>query len=234
MSQSAAEMVEVSEDGTEQMNRLIGKTSKTESMTRSMIDKVEKLKESTGSIRKILIMLNSITNQTNILSLNASIEAVRAGAAGKGFMVVAEEIRKLADQSRQSIQVVGEITELIQGEIEETVNVLTEAYPLFQEQMSSVKDTDSLFRRVREQMGELISDMEEATRSIRDLDKVQVELSGSMSNVSAVSEQASATSEEVASLTVQQRHASDGLVELSGKLEGLSAALKETLSRFTL
>ena len=89
----------------------------------------------TRSIRKILDVLNNMTKQTNILSLNATIEAARAGTAGKGFMVVADEIRKLADQSRQSIDVVGQITETIQKEIDETVGVLSDAYPIFQEQI---------------------------------------------------------------------------------------------------
>jgi len=234
MSQSAADLMEVSVNGADNMVHLIGKTNSTEAMTRALVDKVGKLKESTGSIRKILDLLENITNRTNILSLNATIEAVRAGAAGKGFMVVAEEIRKLADQSRQSITVVGDITVLIQSEVEETVQVLMEAYPLFQDQLLSVRETDLIFNRVREQMGELITDLDEVTQSIGELDKVQLELSESMSSVSAVSEEASATSEEVASLTAQQHEASHGLVVLSDKLEQLSSALKESLGRFTL
>lgn len=234
MGKSADEVLGVSEQGTEYMKELIAKTDMTEQMTRSMVEKVERLKESTMSIRKILEMLNNITKQTNILSLNATIEAARAGAAGKGFMVVADEIRKLADQSRQSIDVVGQITETIQQEVEETVEVLSEAYPIFQEQMTSVKETDVIFAKVREQMGGFIQQLDGVTQSIQDLDQSQSVLADAISNVSSVSQEASATSEQVASLTNQQMHASEGLVTLSEKLEGMSKDLKKSLSQFTM
>src|SRR5690606_24551279 len=93
MAESAAEVERASEQGTQYMAVLIEKTGMTEQMTRNMVDKVDRLKESTRSIRKILDVLNNVAKQTNILSLNATIEAARAGAAGKGFMVVADEIR---------------------------------------------------------------------------------------------------------------------------------------------
>ncbi|MDQ8733570.1 methyl-accepting chemotaxis protein [Paenibacillus sp. LHD-38] len=115
MVRSANEVEKASGQGTSYMGILIQKTGITEKMTRSMVEKVDALKESTGSIVKILEVLNNLTKQTNILSLNATIEAARAGAAGKGFMVVADEIRKLADQSRQSIDIVGQIIEKIRG-----------------------------------------------------------------------------------------------------------------------
>src|SRR5690606_26131053 len=106
MGQAAGEVEQASQRGSSYMGTLTVKTGQTEEMTRSMVDKVDKLKESTGSIRKILDVMGNVSKQTNILSLNATIEAARAGTAGKGFMVVADEIRKLADQSRQSIGVV--------------------------------------------------------------------------------------------------------------------------------
>jgi methyl-accepting chemotaxis protein len=232
MGRSADEVLGVSEQGTEYMKELIAKTDMTEKMTRSMVDKVEKLKESTTSIRKILDVLNAITKQTNILSLNATIEAARAGSAGKGFMVVADEIRKLADQSRESINVVGQITDTITHEIDQTVSVLSEAYPLFQEQMASVKETDVIFGKVRERMADFIRKLDEVTQSIQDLDQSQAVLADAISNVSSVSQESSATSEEVASLTSQQMHASEGLVTLAEKLETLSKQLKESLAQF--
>jgi methyl-accepting chemotaxis protein len=229
---SAAEVEQSSEKGTRYMAELIEKTGMTEEMTRSMVQKVDKLKDSTRSIRKILDVLNNLTKQTNILSLNATIEAARAGAAGKGFMVVADEIRKLADQSRQSIDVVAQITETIQGEIDDTVSVLSEAYPIFQEQISSVKEANQIFLSVQSQMSRFVNHLDTVTASVDQLGETQNVLSEAMSNVSAVAQQSSATSEEVASLSNEQLSISDNLVQLSNKLETVSNHLKESLSSF--
>jgi methyl-accepting chemotaxis protein len=232
MGTSAADVQSSSEQGIQYMAELIGKTNVTEEMIRSMVDKVDNLKESTKSIRKILDVLNNMTKQTNILSLNATIEAARAGAAGKSFMVVADEIRKLADQSRQSIDVVGQITDTIQREIDETVNVLSTATPIFQEQIQSVKQADLIFKQVTENMGGFIEQLSAVSDSISTLDESQIVLSDAMTNVSAVAEESLATSEEVASLSSEQLSISDGLVKLSDKLEQLSNSLNDTLTRF--
>ncbi|BBH19319.1 methyl-accepting chemotaxis protein [Paenibacillus baekrokdamisoli] len=232
MGVAASEVERASMQGTAYMNSLIEKTGLTEEMTRSMVEKVDRLKESTRSIRKILDLLSNVSKQTNILSLNATIEAARAGAAGKGFMVVADEIRKLADQSRQSIEIVGQITDTIQREIDETVNVLSTAYPIFQEQISSVKEANQIFLTVQSQMGDFVGRLSTVTNSISGLERSQVVLSEAMSNVSAVAEESSATSEQVASLSSEQTSIGEGLVRLSDKLEMVSKGLKETLSRF--
>lgn len=232
MGTAAADVQTSSELGTKYMSELISKTNLTEEMIRSMVDKVDRLKESTRSIRKILDLLNNISKQTNILSLNATIEAARAGAAGKGFMVVADEIRKLADQSKQSIDVVGQITETIQGEIDETVKVLSTATPIFQEQIMAVKEADTIFKQVTNHMGGFIVQLSTVSDSISTLEQSQVVLSDAMTNVSAVAEESLATSEEVASLSSEQLSISDGLVKLSDKLDLLSKSLTDTLSKF--
>jgi methyl-accepting chemotaxis protein len=234
MARSAGEVDHASKQGTTYMGVLIQKTGMTEEMTRSMVEKVDALKESTGSIVKILDVLNNLTKQTNILSLNATIEAARAGAAGKGFMVVADEIRKLADQSRQSIDVVAKITEKIRKEIDETVSVLSDAYPLFQEQIGSVKEANQIFLTVQGQMGQFVEKLDLATESISKLDEAQAVMAEAMTNVSAVAEESSATSEEVASLSSEQLSVSQSLVHLSEKLDAVSRELKESLSAFKI
>jgi methyl-accepting chemotaxis protein len=234
MGTAAADVQSSSEQGTKYMSDLIAKTNVTETMIRNMVEKVDKLKESTRSIRKILEMLNNITKQTNILSLNATIEAARAGAAGKGFMVVADEIRKLADQSRQSINVVGEITETIQREIDETVGALSNAYPIFQEQIVSVKEADTIFKQVQNHMSGFIVRLSNVSDSISELDQSQAILSDAMSNVSAVAQESLATSEQVASLSQEQLSISESLVKLAEKLEDLSNSLNDSLTRFRI
>jgi methyl-accepting chemotaxis protein len=232
MGVSATEVQNASQQGTQYMAELTTKTTSTEVMTRSMVEKVDRLKDSTLSIRKILDVLNDMTKQTNILSLNAAIEAARAGASGKGFMVVADEIRKLAEQSKHNIGIVGTITVTIQKEIDETVKVLSEAYPLFQEQIKSVKDAELIFAQVQTRMGGFVEQLAGVTDSIQVLDESQSVLTEAMTNVSAVSEESSATSEEVASLSNEQLNVSQGLVKLSEKLEELSHSLQNSLSKF--
>jgi len=234
MSISANEVEHASLQGISYMGVLIDKTGTTEQMTRAMVDKVNALKVSTTSIVKILDVLNAVTKQTNILSLNATIEAARAGAAGKGFMVVADEIRQLADQSKNSIEVVAQITRTITTEIEETVTVLSEAYPLFQEQIGSVKEANQLFLTVQAQMETFKQSMNQVSDAFVELNKSQEILSDSMNNVSAVAQQSSATSEEVASLSTEQLSISQNLVDLSGKLQTVSTGLKDSLSKFKI
>lgn len=229
---SAAQVEQASLQGTTYMSELITQTTHTEVLTRNMVEKVDTLSDSTKSIVQILDMLNAVNKQTNILSLNATIEAARAGAAGKGFMVVASEIRSLADQSSKSIDIVGEITGKIQSEIEQTVNALTEVYPLFQQQVNSVKNANEIFESVQIQMSEFINKLEQVTESVNHLERTQSILNETMSNVSAVAEQSSATSEEVASLSNEQLSVSDNLVLLSQRLNEMSQSLKESISKF--
>jgi len=232
MERSANQVQQASKLGIQYMIELSNKTGSTEEMTRSMVAKVDRLKDSTSSIQKIMDVLNQMTKQTNILSLNATIEAARAGVAGKGFMVVADEIRKLAEQSKHSIGIVGDIIVTIQKEIDETVAVLSKAYPIFQEQIQSVKKAEVIFDQVEQEMGGFVGQLTKVTGSIQLLDESQHVLSEAMTNVSAVSQQSSATSEEVASLSSEQLNVSQGLVKLSVKLEELSNSLQNSLSSF--
>jgi len=231
---SASQVDEASEQGLTYMNGLIERTGETEQMVKEMVNKVNALSDSTKSIVKILDVLNNITKQTNILSLNATIEAARAGQAGKGFMVVADEIRQLAEQSRQSIDVVGQITETISNEIVDTVQVLQQAQPIFQEQIVSVKEANQIFISVRSQMDLLKENINEVSVAFDNLSTSQETLSQSMNNVSAVAQQSSATSEEVASLSSEQLVISEQLVNLSSQLEAVSSNLKTQLSKFKI
>lgn len=233
MGTAASEVRISSEQGIAYMQQLNTKTQATDQMIRSMVQKVDELKLSTQSIVKILDVLNRMTKQTNILSLNATIEAARAGDAGKGFRVVADEINQLAAQSRQSIDVVGQITETIQAGINDTVTVLASAYPIFQEQIEAVKEASLIFGQVEENMGGFINQLSTVSDSIVELDESQNVLSVAMMNVSAVAEESLATSEEVASLSSEQLAISENLVRLSDKLEELSNSLKQSLSKFT-
>ncbi|GIP20767.1 methyl-accepting chemotaxis protein [Paenibacillus sp. J22TS3] len=234
MQVSAKEVEKSSHLGTEYLNTLLNKTNSTSEITHALSQKVDSLKNSTSSVLKVLEVMQNITKQTNILSLNATIEAARAGTAGRGFMVVADEIRQLAEQSRQSITMVADITDQIQEEMNQTVKALAAANPLFAEQISSVKETNEIFISVQQQMENFLNHLGSVTESIETLNESQAVLSDAMGNVSAVAEESSATSEEVASLSNEQQSVGEQLVLLSNKLSNVSNGLKESLSKFRI
>ncbi|AOZ94171.1 methyl-accepting chemotaxis protein [Paenibacillus crassostreae] len=234
MGDTARNVSKSSERGMLQLEELLTSTNLTEEKTGKLVNKINGLKETTSSVLKVLDVMHNITKQTNILSLNATIEAARAGVAGKGFMVVADEIRQLAEQSRQSIEIVGQITDQIMQEMNETVHVLSEVTPLFGQQVIAVKDTNHIFASVQAEMGNLINQLGAVTESIVGLNQSQVVLSEAMGNVSAVAEESSATSEEVASLSNEQQIISGILVTLSNNLEKSSNQLKEKMEQFKI
>lgn len=99
----------------------------TANITRNVIQSIQELEEKSKSISNIVSAINDIAEQTNLLSLNASIEAARAGDAGRGFSVVAEEIRKLADQCLASSSQISSIVDEIVSKTGEVVNIARQA-----------------------------------------------------------------------------------------------------------
>ncbi|WNS46638.1 methyl-accepting chemotaxis protein [Paenibacillus sp. MMS20-IR301] len=234
MGGSAHQAEQASREGVVKLQELLGRTRETGDMTGKLVVKVNELKDTASSVIQVLEVMQSITQQTNILSFNATIEAARAGEAGKGFMVVADEIRQLADQSKRSIAMVAEITDRIMSDMHETVDALSEVAPLFSEQIQDVQSTSDIFLSVQGQMNQFIDRLDSVSSSIEGLNQSQRVLSQTIGNVSSFAEESSAASEEVASLTGEQQSVSDYLVELSGNLENSSIKLKERLSKFSV
>ncbi|AWB43178.1 methyl-accepting chemotaxis protein [Paenibacillus sp. CAA11] len=232
MNNSAGKVIEVSEQGSAYMTDLVEKTGQASLMAERIQEFSSKLNDSTASIRSILQPMVEMTKQTQILSLNASIEASRAGASGKGFMVIAEEIRKLAGQSSESIQDVSAMTDAIQETIEHTVQVLKEVSPLFGEQLQAVQEASSFFQSVRGEMDRFLEQIRQSAASVDALSATQEQLGQMMSGVSAVVQQTSASTEEVASMSAEQFKVSGQLVRLSEQLEELAATLQTTLAAF--
>lgn len=234
MDESAGRVIEVSRQGRDYMEQLVDKTEAVSRMTAMIEENSGKLSRSTYSIRSILAPMIEMTKQTNILSLNASIEASRAGNAGKGFMVIAEEIRKLSAQSNDSIQNVSAMTEEIQAAIEDTVNVLLSVTPMFDEQLASVREASEIFQNVSREMESFTGEIQASSASVKELMVSQNALRDFITSVSSVVQQTNASTEEVASMSSEQYKVSEELVRLSNRLEELSESLKQSLSVFQI
>ena len=129
------------------------------------------MNESTKKINTISETISQITEQTNLLSLNASIESARAGEAGKGFAVVAEEIRKLAEQSKNSTEEIKAIIASIQKKSDTAVKAIKSTENVVNEQDLAVGETQKIFSEILKSIGIMIDKVEEVKLSIVDINQ---------------------------------------------------------------
>lgn len=197
-------------------------------------EQVDATNESANMISEAIQLITSIAEETNLLSLNASIEAARAGEQGKGFAVVANQIQKLAEQSNESAQKVGEIIANLLKDSEKTVEVMNEVRVIVNEQQDKLNQTKNQFSHV--QSG--INSSREETSDIKDqtgvCDNARVKVVDVISNLSAISQQNAAATEETTASMQELNATINLLAESAGHLTELSSTLEEQISFFKL
>ena len=228
------QVLDSSRIGVQKMSELMVQTNEGEKMTTVLHDKTAALQTSTNQISEVMDILLKISEQTNLLSLNATIEAARAGEAGKGFAVVADEIRKLSDRSKESISTVSSILTDIMNHVNETLDVLETANPLFKEQVVKAEETDSILQEVGKRMDEFTEKIKLVSQSIEHVRTSHQVLNETISKVSEVAEESSAIGEEVTASTEEQSVMSERLVETSMNLKQLSEQLQKDLNKFVV
>ncbi|ACL77516.1 methyl-accepting chemotaxis protein [Ruminiclostridium cellulolyticum] len=216
-------------DTIEALNTKSGQVSNT---TAKVSENINDLSLSMREIQKILKMMVNISEQTNLLSLNAAIEAARAGDAGKGFAVVANEVKKLADQSKEFTGSISSIIANIERKTNDTVQEVNNSNEVVSEQISAVKDTQELFKTVFSAMDEVIENIGRTGKSVENIMVSKEKVMESMENISAVAEESAATTEEISASTQEQMASAEDLANHAKTLNDLSVDLKREISKF--
>jgi methyl-accepting chemotaxis protein len=214
------------------INALNLKSSQVSETTTKVSSNINDLSQSMKEIQKILKIMIGISEQTNLLSLNASIEAARAGEAGKGFAVVANEVKKLADKSKEFTSNINTIITTIGQKTNDTVEEVMKSNEVVSEQISAVKDTETLFNTMFSSMEEVLTNIERTEKSVDNIMKSKGKVVESMENISAVAEESAATTEEISASTQEQIAACVDLSQQSKELKNLSEALNRELDKF--
>lgn len=216
------------------MEELTGKSKETTDITGQVKRDIHRLEEKTAVIGDFVNIINEIAGQTNLLSLNASIEAARVGEAGKGFAVVAEEIRKLADGSLKAAQEIQKVVGEIQQQTVETVAVADKAETIVSEQSDIVGKTKEDFEEISSCTEELIGNIQKITVNIEKMDDKRKGTLEAISSISAASAQTAASSSGVHSIASGQTNVVESLKKASDKLKSKMGELETALSMFII
>lgn len=208
------------------------KSGATADVTKVIIREIEELENQSKSIGSIIGAMNEIAEQTNLLSLNASIEAARAGQSGRGFGVVAAEIGKLAEQSVNASNRIKKILDSIQVKTKETVVSARKAESLLVSQSEALNSTVMVFGDVNLSVDNLVVGLKEVTENMGDIGYSKEEVLESIRNISAVSEEAAASSQEIVATVNEQVNAVTFLAEEAGKLTAKTKTLEESMKQF--
>lgn len=220
--------------GMNSIDLLEDKTNSTTSITKEIVKNIESLADRANSISKIVNTINEIADETNLLSLNASIEASRAGDAGRGFQVVATEIRKLADQSVAAVKEVESIIMSMQEQTKVAVNVANKATNIVSEQQVALSDTMDSFNTMQEHAETLLNNIGVILPQIGTIEEARKDMIIAISNISAVSEENAAASEVVNQTAIHQMETVDSLNTLANNLDNNSKNLEQKINEFTI
>ncbi|WP_160685600.1 methyl-accepting chemotaxis protein [Clostridium sp. C2-6-12] len=210
------------------------RTRQSLSMVQEINQDIYDLNDSSKEIEKIIEVIKSISDQTSLLSLNASIEAARVGEAGKGFTVVANEIKKLSDQSKEATMMISNIINNIQNKTKNTVNLVKEANDIFREQEKSVRNTDNAFRIIVQSTENISLQVENVTLVMNDIYSFKEKTIETVENISVLAEESSAATEEVLASVEEENLSVQELASLSNELKEAVQNLNESILMFKI
>lgn len=210
---------EVVNEGLEDIDNLSKITAESNEASNEIYEVILKTNESSNKIGQASSVIASIAGQTNLLALNAAIEAARAGEAGRGFSVVAEEIRKLAEQSSASTNSIDEVVNELQRNAQDAVKTMERVSAISKEQTRSVALSKDKYMMIAQAMNEAINALEQLNASGEEMEEMKNNIMDTLQNLSAIAEENSASTEQVTA-SMQEQAAS--IEEIASSSEGLS------------
>jgi len=231
---TAQDAMKLTEEGQRVIDELNKGFSKTTDATNSVVTVMSELEQTAGEIGRIVETIMSISSQTNLLALNAAIEAARAGEAGRGFAVVADEVRKLAEESNQSAQRISQFIEEIRNRITLAARSTDEAVKTISTQVEIGTSVTETFNKISQANTGISSMIQEINSGIISLVNDGKKISDAIQSVAAIAQENAASSEEVSAAVEEVTATMENITSNLQRLIEISRELDEINRRFTL
>jgi methyl-accepting chemotaxis protein len=218
----------------ENMKRLSESVSKVSAAFDTFRDRINNFGNHISEINKITSLINDIAEQTNLLALNAAIEAARAGESGRGFSVVADEIRKLAEQSMQSSS---NISKLIVNVSEDSGRMVKSSYEVNEElenQVGIINTSILSFKQILEEVQTITPMMKEISNSTNNISRDKDVILEKIEETSSISQEVSASSEEIAASSERMSESTQTVASSSNALSHMTKEVMEEMTKFKL
>ncbi|RWZ58914.1 HAMP domain-containing protein [Halobacillus fulvus] len=232
--QKSQEVLKKSDHGKQLMDGSIDRMNDIHLMMETAVEKVHKLDRQSGEISKLIQVIQDIAEQTNLLALNAAIEAARAGEHGRGFAVVADEVRKLAEQVSDSVDGITTVVESIQSDSKDVTQSLEEGYQTVEHGTSQIHETGQTFEDIQFSLQQMVEGMDAISANLEDISDRTLTMNQSIESVASSSEEAAAGVEQTTA-SIQQTSSSMEQVSMNATdLSQLSLRLDERIKQFQL
>jgi methyl-accepting chemotaxis protein len=220
--------------GTSSIHELKEASDQSEQILQKVNEAMDTLSSNSSQISKITRSITEISTQTNVLALNAAIEAARAGEHGRGFSVIADQVRGLSQQSRESSNIIEQITTMLQQQIADLQLIMGEAQDHTVKQNNKVHETLNSFESIELSMQAITSQIGQIHDKIDHARIKNEKLIQSVQLFAAIAQETAAGVEEVNSTSIQQNHSIHRIAEESDDILGLTQKLFEEISKFQM
>lgn len=195
----------------------------------SLVEKMNQLKENSQEIGTLIQLITEIADQTHLLALNAAIEAARVGDEGRGFSVIAAEVRKLAEQTAKSANHVSGVVSLILNETEDTVMTTEQAAREVSDGLKAVYEAGESFEMISVAIDEVATQMQEVSSSVEEIAAGTEQMSDAMRRTEQLTEKTTAEMKTVMQ-AVDEHHASmKSISDAVGLLETAASGIRNAL-----
>ncbi|MEH3000499.1 methyl-accepting chemotaxis protein [Bacillus pumilus] len=224
----------VAESGGQLVEQTVGQMKTIDHSVKEAEGVINGLEHKSKDITNILGVINGIADQTNLLALNAAIEAARAGESGRGFSVVAEEVRKLAVQSSDSAKEIEKLVKEIVSEIETSQNMFKSVNEEVKNGLSITDQTKESFSQINLQTAEIATRINEMNTTVRELSKGSEQISKAVNEIADVSRESSASIQDIAASAEEQLASMEEISSSSTTLSQMAEELRDLIKKFKI